>query len=403
MEINMQPVVIHSLSVTALGRRSKTPNRLQASLRQLPQDAFIRGPTKSIDVMPLIKVVIPNFIKRELPNYNAKDIIPDEVLERLGSINPEGIMPLTKNQKLLDELDQAREIRRSLEKKRLSMAQNVDQLSAQADAFACSKLSENERNIVEGTFKYRPTSKMYKQLSSISSILQSKRLVKQGGKAGGILKQSNPSLPVKRLLQQGQLFPYKRKLSRKKSLLLSRHSTANCVTIPLELARKVIKLGTIGNPPSVRSLLLRNKRKCDNVKPISQSCKSVAIPIRKAAIAVPALPAHVGNHRPSSIASSRASNGMTERYTVGGFKQFCNAADSLCEAFAVGTGGEELSRYQRYFSDHSRTKPVELQHEVVKTHIEQTDKHVKELGVQLKKLKRELEERCKVVFRWLEK
>ncbi len=372
---------------TASSRRSSTHSTRRHC--QSPGPGAISGrATRTFDTIPLIKVVVPAFIKKELPPPTARDLIDDETLERLGTVDPEDIARIVSDPRLMRTMDEARVVRRGLERKRLDLAADPAALMAQAAAIADSKLTEDDERILSNS---KIKARGHKQLSAIAYLMKNKRLVllrKEPTRSGGVMDAT--ARGTERLAELRR--------NRRARGILSRDTPMPTLEAIEKRRRRrldveaVVHLGSQIMAGRSGGDGTRQYRTVDlNVVKTPASAKQK---LRKVTTTARKVMRHG-----STMSSCRYT---PDKYTVGGFEQLCAAADNLCEAYVEGHGEDELARYRQRFQGNSDRGLFEQSKNGARVRIRETAQQVEELQTRVARLNGVIEGRYRELSKWLE-
>ena len=251
------------------------------------------------EILPLIKITLPDFIKVVVPSLTKKEQFQDLRTEVLGEIESEGIANMRKNKRLNDAMQASANLRKTLERNRLAKATNPHDLLQQVD------------NIVDGAVKeVKVSEKGHVPLSKVPHLL--------------------------------------RELSGE-----SARNTAENLASKIESNKKITKEDPV-------KILLKNRRAgqglnrnviIPTLEMVQKRKRSVVTkkPVRSKPLSTPAL-ARTLKRKTTSLAAVR------EKCTIEGFEQLCSVADTMANAYiqSPSVGNALLDKYRQGFSQKRR-------------------------------------------------
>jgi len=288
-----------------LGKKELIKYRFKQSLMQPPQES---------EIFPLIKIALPEFISACIRPNSRKEFFQDMRADALGEVESEGLSNMRKDKQLNAVMTASLNLRKTLDRQRLTKASNPSDLFAQVD------------NIVE---------------------IQMKNDTKNNEK---------PHVPLNKIPHLLREFSGDRSNSAKTSMDAqnSRRSTQQIVD-PLKML--------IRNRKSGLSRELNRNIKIPTLEEVERRKKSVITPQRVQTPSGLRLNT-MSSMRPSmrrSTALLTSSN--KEKFTVEGIDQLYNAADNLANAYIQNSeaGTNLLEKYKLGFSSRKRKATPTIQ------------------------------------------
>ncbi len=357
------------------------------------------------EVLPLTKVVVPDFIKRELqgPRTRSTDkrarrqAGDEDIADRLGTFESEAVSEMMHNEKLLRAISEAQELRRGLDRRRLGTAATPEMLLAQASEIADRQVAEEEKRALDEVYSCK--SKGVAIISMVTKVL---------GKLRHAAKKVSATQPkkkdsIKNLDHLAQAEAETKQLRQR--LLSLKHNRRQSGAL-----NRATKL------PSLADLDQRRRHNLDSEtrmaknpvaqRPISSLTGKIAADLRSYSTR---LTSALGFRSQRSMNGSlRRSLTCTDRYVVGGFEQLCSAADHLCQAYIQGTGNPEWEKYHQHFVDCPKSQLLGPklncpQHPSNRINgLQNTAEHVKRLQGTVKHLNVALENRYRDLHEWLD-
>jgi len=349
-------------------------SQLKISVRKRRESAGFQRPidligcSKTISIMPLVKVIVPSFIKRDLPASNEQYDISDEALVRLGTIDPEEITELVNDKKLNNEITESRNLRKSLERKRFTYTRNPENLYNQATTAVEYQLTDFERTIADGTWHLKSFKTHYKPISSIAALVKSKTQV-----ANRRMSRTRSTREI--ILSRFNSSNNAKDNENKRLISLRKNLRARGILDP----RMRIDPKTQRHPIHYVKLsgLVTRSQSVSNIN--GNSCSN------------------------RQLIRARSRNYISpEKYTVGSLDQFCNAADGLCDAYLKGKGNDELIKYKNFFIEPQKVLATDGQKKITKVQVQNIINNIHTIDNKTKRIEQILEERCNQLTKWLE-
>ncbi len=305
----------------------------------------------TLEVLPMVKLTIPFFVRG--PQVRTrKDLVDEERMERVGTLDPDCISKMLRNKKLLNELREAAEMRKQAEQQRLRVARDPEALVADADQLVDKRLTEEEHLLIRhGGSHDRPKSHLY--LTSVTKLV-------------GACKQA------RRKISQNE---WATTASAKKD------ADSLAATKEKERTRRLLEQLTKNSASAIKEL----KRGATGIW-------------GRSGLGSPSQCAHASG----SETKPHAPRGGQEKYAVDSYDQFCAVADSLCDSFKSGNGRRETERYLSRMREAGSQRRIQSYRSIMRQQLRDSTAQLSAVSGRVETLNRNLEARVSALYKWLD-